>query len=157
MAEELHLSPAAHQRLQEEYQERTTTKRKELSARIEEAREHGDLKENAEYHAAKDDQGHNEARIRQLEDMLKRAVIVESAAGTDAVAPGCLVEIRMAGDDETTTYLVGSIEERHDTFDVLSPSSPLGQALLGASVGDTVTYQGPRRELSVTVVSISLP
>ncbi len=157
MAEELHLSPAAHQRLQDEYHERTTAKRKELSARIEEAREHGDLKENAEYHAAKDDQGHNEARVRQLEDMLKRAVVVETTAGTDAVAPGCLVEIRMAGDDDTTTYLVGSIEERHDTYDVLSPSSPLGQALVGAGVGDTVTYQGPRRELSVSVVSISVP
>jgi transcription elongation factor GreA len=157
MADELHLSPAAHQRLQDEFNERTTTRRRELSARIEEAREHGDLKENAEYHAAKDDQGHNEARIRQLEDMLKRAVIVENAAGTDSVTPGCLVEIRMAGDDETTTYLVGSIEERHDTYDVLSPSSPLGVALLGAVPGDTRTYQGPRRELSVTVVSISAP
>ena len=157
MAEELHLSPAAHQRLQDEFTERTTTRRRELSARIEEAREHGDLKENAEYHAAKDEQGHNEARVRQLEDMLKRAVVVEATASTDAVAPGCLVEIRMADDDATTTYLVGSIEERHDVYDVLSPSSPLGKALIGASVGATVSYQGPRRELSVTVVSISVP
>jgi transcription elongation factor GreA len=157
MADEVQLSPAAHQRLSEEHRERTTVGRKELSARIEEAREHGDLKENAEYHAAKDEQGHNEARIRQLEDILKRAVIAEATAGTDAVTPGCLVEIRIVGDDEATTYLVGSIEERHENFDVLSPSSPLGQALLGATPGDTVTYQGPRRELSVTVVSISVP
>lgn len=157
MPDELHLSPAAHRRLQDEYLERTTSRRKELSARIEEAREHGDLKENAEYHAAKDDQGHNEARVRQLEDMLKRAVIVETTATTDVVAPGCLVEIRMIGDDTTTTYLVGSIEERHDDYDVVSPSSPLGQALVGTTAGATVTYRGPRRELSVTVVSISLP
>jgi transcription elongation factor GreA len=157
MADELHLSPAAHQRLQEEHRERTTARRKELSARIEEAREHGDLKENAEYHAAKDEQGHNEARIRQLEDLLKRAVIVEANSATDAVSPGCLVEIRMVGDDDTTTYLVGSIEERHASYDVLSPSSPLGVALLGHAAGDTVTYQSPRRELSVTVVSISTP
>jgi transcription elongation factor GreA len=157
MADELHLSPAAHQRLQDEYAERTTTRRRELSARIEEAREHGDLKENAEYHAAKDDQGHNEARVRQLEDMLKRAVIVEAVTAGDTVEPGCLVELRMGDDDEPITYLFGSIEERHDTYDVLSPSSPLGQALTGAKVGATVTYQGPRRELSVTVVSISTP
>ncbi len=157
MTAELHLSPAAHQRLREELAERTSSGRKELSARIEEAREHGDLRENAEYHAAKEEQGKNEARIRQLEDLLKRAVIVESAQGTDAVSPGCLVEIRMAGDDETMTYLVGSIEERHDRYEVLSTSSPLGQALVGAGVGATVNYRGPRRELSVTVVSISTP
>jgi transcription elongation factor GreA len=157
MADELHLSPGAHRRLQEELAERSTSHRKEISARIEEAREHGDLRENAEYHAAKEEQGKNEARVRQLEALLQRAVIVESAGSTDAVTPGCVVEIRMNGDDETAMYLVGSIEERDERYEVLSTSSPLGQALVGASVGATVTYQGPRRELSVTVVSISTP
>ncbi len=157
MAESIQLSSTAHKRLSDEFQERTTSRRREITDRIEEARQHGDLKENAEYHAAKDDQGHNEARIRQLEDILKRSEVIEQSVTANCVAAGCLVEIRIAGDDDTTTYLVGSIEERHDDFDVLSPSSPIGLALKGASVGDTVTYQGPRREITVTVVTISVP
>jgi transcription elongation factor GreA len=85
--------------------------------------------------------------------MLKSAVVVEAASG-EVVEPGCLVELRYHGDDDAVTYLVGSIEERHEKYDVLSTNSPLGQALLGASPGETVTYQGPKRELSVTVVDV---
>src|SRR5262245_15429985 len=150
---ESHLSPHAYERLRQELEERTTTRRRELSMWIERAREHGDISENADYDAAKNEQGHNEARIRQLEAMLKSAVVVEAASG-DVVEPGCLVELRYDGDDDAVTYLVGSIEERHETYDVLSTNSPLGQALLGATPGQTVTYQGPKRELSVTVVDV---
>ncbi len=148
-----HLSRDAHDRLRQELEERTTTRRLEISHRIEEAREHGDIRENADYDAAKNEQGHNEARVRQIEALLRDAVIVEAGSG-EVVEPGVLVEIRHDGDDDTEIYLVGSIEERHDTYDVVSTSSPLGQALLGAQPGATVTYQGPRRELSVTVVSV---
>jgi transcription elongation factor GreA len=150
---ESHLSPQAYQRLQQELEERSTTRRRDLSLWIERAREHGDLKENADYHAAKDEHGLNEARIRQLEQMLKEAVVVEASSG-DVVEPGTLVELRYEGDDTPMTYLVGSIEERHDKYDMLSTNSPLGQALLGKEPGATVTYQGPKRELSVTVVSV---
>jgi transcription elongation factor GreA len=150
---ESHLSPQTYERLQQELEERSTTRRKELSLWIERAREHGDLKENADYHAAKDEHGLNEARIRQLEQMLKSAVVIESAT-TDDVQPGTLVDVRYEGDDDVVTYLVGSIEERHETYDVLSTNSPLGQALLGKGPGATVTYQGPKRELSVTVVAV---
>jgi transcription elongation factor GreA len=135
------LSRDAHDRLSKELEARTTSGRLEISHRIEEAREHGDIKENADYDAAKNEQGHNEARIRQIEAILRDAVIVE---------------LRHEGEDSTEIYLVGSIEERHDTYDVVSTSSPLGQALLGAGPGATVTYQGPRRELSVEVVSVRL-
>ena len=152
--EQSHLSRDAHERLSQELAERTTSRRREISHRIEEAREHGDIKENADYDAAKNEQGHNEARIRQLEAMLKEAVVLESAAAGDVVAPGVLVDLRYEGDDEVTTYLVGSIEERHETYDVLSTNSPLGQAILGKGPGSTVTYQGPKRELSVTVESV---
>lgn len=155
--EPLHLSQQALDRLKTEYEERTTSRRKEITLRIEEARAHGDLSENAEYDAAKNDQGHNEARIRQLEDMIKRAVVVEATGDTDSVAPGCLVELRYEGDDDTTTYLYGSIEERHDTYEVLSTSSPLGVALAGKKPGDKVKYQGPRRELSVELVGVRAP
>ena len=150
---ESHLSPQAYERLRQELEERSTTRRREISQWIERAREHGDISENADYDAAKNEQGHNEARIRQLEAMLKDAVVIESASSDD-VQPGALVDLRYAGDDDVVTYLVGSIEERHATYDVLSTNSPLGQAILGKAPGATVTYQGPKRELSVTVVAV---
>jgi transcription elongation factor GreA len=139
---EQHLSAQAHQRLQEELAERSGPRRKDISAWIERAREHGDIKENADYDAAKNEQGHNEARIRQLEQSLKTAVLVEGPSG-DVVAPGTIVEIRMDDDDETIKYLVGSIEERHDDLDVISPGSALGGALNGQKPGDLVAYETP--------------
>src|SRR5437763_14818813 len=150
---EAHLSPQAYERLRAELEERSTTRRREISLWIERAREHGDIRENADYDAAKNEQGHNEARIRQIEQLLKTAVVVEGPAG-DVVAPGTVVEIRMNGDDDTTSYLVGSIEERHEHLEVLSTSSPLGQALLGHAPGETVSYEGPRRTFEVEVVSV---
>ena len=154
---EPHLSPAAHERLTAELAERTTTRRKELSLAIERAREHGDIKENADYDAAKNEHGLNEARIRQLEQMLKNAVVIDSNTAGDIVEPGTIVDLRYVGDDDLLTYLVGSIEERNDKYDVLSTNSPIGMAILGKSPGDTVTYQGPKREMSVTVVAVRLP
>ena len=150
---EPHLSPQAYERLRQELEERSTTRRREISLWIERAREHGDIKENADYDAAKNEQGHNEARVRQLEAIFKNAVVIESNSAGDVVEPGVLVELRY-DDDDAVTYLVGSIEERNDTFSVLSTESPLGQALLGASPGVRVVYQGPKRELGATVVSV---
>jgi len=151
--EQAHLSPQAQQRLQEELEWRSGPRRKEISAWLERAREHGDIRENADYDAAKNEQGHNESRVRQLQTLLKNAVVVEGSAG-DVVAPGTIVEVRMEADDDTTSYLVGSIEERHDTYEVLSTGSPLGQALLGHGPGEVVTYEGPRRAFEVEVVSV---
>jgi transcription elongation factor GreA len=154
---ESHLSPQAHARLLAELEERTTTRRRELSLWIERAREHGDISENADYDAAKNEQGHNEARIRQLEQMLKNAVVIDTSNASDVVQPGTLVDLRYAGDDDLVTYLVGSIEERHEKYDVLSTNSPLGMAILGKGPDETVTYQGPKREMSVTVVAVRVP
>jgi transcription elongation factor GreA len=151
--EQVHLTRDAHERLRKELDERTTVKRPEISRWIERAREHGDIRENADYDAAKNEQGHNEARVRHIEAILRAAVIVEGSAG-DLVGPGTIVEIRMDDDDQTVEYLVGSIEERHESYDVLSVGSPLGQALLGASPGQLVHYAGPRRTFNVEVVSI---
>ncbi len=151
--DEVHLSPQAHERLRIELEWRSGERRKEISAWLERAREHGDIRENADYDAAKNEQGQNEARIRHLDVLLKSAVVVEGA-DADVVAPGTVVEIRMEGDEETTQYLVGSIEERHETFEVLSTSSPLGRALMGATPGDVVSYDGPRRTFSVEVVTV---
>lgn len=152
---ESHLSPDAHKRLSEELAERSGPGRREISLRIERAREHGDIRENADFDAAKNEQGLNEARIRQLEAILDQSVIVEGTVVSDVVAPGALVEVRMPGDDAPTVYLVGSIEERHDTYDVLSTSGPLGRALIGKAPGATVTYTTPRgAELAVEIVSV---
>jgi transcription elongation factor GreA len=157
-ADEHHLSPAAYERLKAELDELTTVGRVEIARKIEEARALGDLSENGDYHAAKETQGLMEARIRQIQAMLQNAVIVEGgAAGGDVVAPGCTVAIRYEGDDDVETFLVGSIEERHHSdVEVISPGSPLGQALLGRKPGDTVGYEAPSGELKVEIVGVEV-
>ncbi|MGH9025986.1 MAG: GreA/GreB family elongation factor [Acidimicrobiia bacterium] len=153
MSDPTYLTPQALARLRDELEARTGPLRKEISRRIERAREHGDISENADYDAAKNEQGLNEARVRQLERLIRDAVVVDGSNG-EIVAAGTVVELRMEGDEGPTMYLVGSIEERHDEFDVLSTSSPLGRAVLGKVPGDVVTYEGPRREFAVEVVSV---
>jgi transcription elongation factor GreA len=151
--DEVHLSADAHQRLSEELEYRSGPRRREISEWIERAREHGDIRENADFDAAKNEQGHNEGRVRHLTQMLRTAVIVESSSA-DIVAPGKIVEIRMDDDDETMQYLVGSIEERHDVYDVISASSPLGKVLVGHAPGDVVEFEGPKKTFSVEVVGV---
>jgi transcription elongation factor GreA len=151
--DDIKLSHQAHQRLSEELADRSGPTRRQISELIERAREMGDLKENGDYHAAKNEQGLNEARIRQLEATLKAAVVVESTS-VDKVEAGTLVEVRMAGDDETSTYLIGSIEERGSGYDVMSPGSPLGKALLGHTAGETVTYEAPAGRFAVEIVAV---
>jgi transcription elongation factor GreA len=154
MAQTHHLSRAAFDRLQAEHDDLTTRGRVEIARKIEAARELGDLSENGDYHAAKEEQGKMEGRIRQLAYMLENAEIVETD-GSDQVSHGSVVAIRYEGDDEAERYLIGSIEERHDDLDVISPSSPLGEALIGSSPGDTVTFVAPTgAELKVEVVSV---
>ncbi len=147
-----HLSPATHERLTAELEDLTSRGRIEIAAKIQAARELGDLSENGDYHAAKDEQGKMEARIRQLEAILEDAVVVERI-DTETVSAGTIVDIRYEGDDDVERYLIGSIEERGD-IDVISPTSPLGQALIGASLGDKVSYEAPGGTLSVEVVAI---
>ena len=150
-----YLSSAASDRLKEEFAERSGPRRLMITERIEIARELGDLKENADYHAAKDEQGLNEARVRQIKAILLDAVIVDSATG-DVAGPGTIVELRFAGSEETTKYLLGSIEERNDDLDVLSTSSPLGLALEGKAPGEKVEYKTPAKKiLEVEIVSVS--
>jgi transcription elongation factor GreA len=146
-----HFSPSAHDRLQEELKRRSGPLRLEISERIERAREMGDIKENADYDAAKNEQGLNEARVRQLEQMLRDVVIVEASAA-DVVGPGTIATLLFTGDDEPQEYLIGSIEERSDAFEVLSTSSPLGQELLGKKVGEKASYETPKgATIEVTV------
>jgi transcription elongation factor GreA len=154
MEQQSHFSRPAHDRLQEELKQRSGPLRLEISERIERAREMGDIKENADYDAAKNEQGLNEARIRQLEQMLRDVVIVESS-DADVVGPGTITTILIEGDDEPQEYLIGSIEERNDDFEVLSTSSALGQELLGKRAGDEAAYVTPRgKSLTVKVMDI---
>ena len=154
MAQTHHLSQAAFDRLKAEHDDLTTRGRVEIARKIEAARELGDLSENGDYHAAKEEQGKMEGRIAHLAQMIENAEIVEAADG-EVVSHGSVVGIRYEGDDEVERYLVGSIEERHDDLDVISPSSPLGAALIGSTPGDAVTFTAPTgAELKVEVVSV---
>ena len=150
------LSPQAHQRLTEELAERSGPTRRHISELIERARELGDLKENGDYHAAKHEQALNESRVRQIETMLKYAVIVDSTSA-EKVEAGTIVEVKMDGDDEPSTYLIGSIEERGTGYDVISPVSPLGKALLGHAAGDVVAFEAPAGKFNVEILSIRPP
>lgn len=155
MAQTHHLSQAAFDRLKAEHDDLTTRGRIEVARKIETARELGDLSENGDYHAAKDEQGHMEGRIAHLASMIENAEIVEAPAGSEEVHPGSIVSIVYEDDETPERYLIGSIEERHDDLEVVSLTSPLGAALMGAAVGDEVGYQTPTgAELSVTIVEI---
>jgi transcription elongation factor GreA len=149
------LSQHAFDRLQAELADLTTRGRIEVAGKIERARALGDLSENGDYHAAKDEQGHMEGRIRQLEYLLNNAEIVDPPA-EGVVGPGSIVTVVYEGDDESAAerYLVGHIEERLGDLDVVSPESPLGTALIGAQAGEWVTYEAPNGELRVQVLTV---
>jgi len=149
------LSRAAYDRLQAEFDDLTTRGRIEVAIKIEAARLLGDLSENGDYHAAKDEQGHMEGRIRQLEYLLESAEILEGAA-PGVVATGSVVSIVYEGDtaDTAERYLIGHMEEKTGDLDVMSPDSPLGSALLGAKAGDTVQFDAPRGTMRVEVVKV---
>ena len=117
--------------------------RQEIIERISAARDEGDLKENGGYHAAKEEQGKVEGRIRQLEDMLRRAEVGETPPDDGVVEQGMKVTIKFVGDDDTETFLLANRELEDDNIEVYSADSPMGKALLGAKKGDTVTYEGP--------------
>lgn len=154
MAETTELSQGAFDRLKAEYDDLTTRGRIDIARKIETARELGDLSENGDYHAAKEEQGKMEGRIAHLAKMLENAHIVEATSGGQ-VAPGSVVTIRFDGDDDTEQYLLGSIEERHDTYEVMSTSSPLGEALRGHVAGDVVSYSTPAgATLQVELVAV---
>ncbi len=154
MPETHELSQAAFDRLNSEFQQLTTVGRVDIARKIEAARELGDLSENGDYHAAKDEQGKMETRIAQLRAILNNSRIVEASGGTE-VAVGSVVTVAHDGDpDDVETYLVGSIEERRDGLDVISPSSPMGAAILGAKIGDTLSYETPGGTLTVQIVSL---
>jgi len=147
------LTQEAYDRLTSELDHLTGPGRTEIAKRIEAAREEGDLRENGGYHAAKEEQGKQEARIRQLQQLLQNAKVGEAPPADGVVEPGMKVTVRFAGDGDTMTFLLGSREDTGVDIDVYSAQSPLGSALHGKKVGDSATYALPSgRQVSVEVV-----
>ena len=150
------LTQEAYDRLSAELEDAKGPRRADIVAKIEAAREEGDLKENGGYHAAKDEQGKQEARIRQLTDLLRKARVGEAPKTATSAVTGTVITIRFAGDDDTEKFLLGSREIAGTTeLTVYSPESALGSAIMGAAPGTTVTYQAPNgRDISVEVVAV---
>lgn len=148
------LTQDAYDRLAAELEELSTTGRKEIAARIEAAREEGDLKENGGYHAAKDEQGKMEARIRTLTALLKDAVVGEAPELNGTVQSGTVVTAIVFGDEER--FLLGSREIAGGTdLDVYSEKSPLGAAILGLKEGEKTSYEAPNgKQIPVEIVKI---
>jgi len=154
MSQVQELSRVAYDRLRAELDQLTTEGRIDIARKIEAARALGDLSENGDYHAAKDQQGKMEARIRQLTAVLQDAVVVDERPVGDSVAVGTVVAIRFQGEEDVERFLVGSIEERDDDLEVVSPQSPLGSAVIGAKPGEVRTYEVSGQTLQVEIVGI---
>jgi transcription elongation factor GreA len=151
------LTPDAHRRLSEELEQLKGDGRDKMSERLLHARELGDIRENAEYDAAKNDQGLMEARIRELEALLKDPDIIEAAEEAEEAGPGQLVSVKPLDDpdeDEETYLLAASKEERLEGVRTVSIDSPFGQALAGHKVGDVVKYQAPGGTFSYEITAL---
>ena len=136
------LTQEAFDRLTGELEQAKGPRRADIVAKIEAAREEGDLKENGGYHAAKDEQGKLEARIRQLTQLLRDAKVGAAPTSSGVAGPGMVVEVAYAGDDEVERFLIGSREDTA-SIPVYSANSPLGLALTGTKVGESVSYLLP--------------
>jgi transcription elongation factor GreA len=148
------LTQDAYDRLVAELEHLSTVGREEIAKRIESAREEGDLKENGGYHAAKDEQGKQEARIRTLQQLLKDAKVGEAPESNGVVESGTVVTAIVAGGEEV--FLLGSREiAAGSELDVYSEASPLGAAILGLKEGETTSYLAPNgREITVEIVKV---
>jgi len=153
------LTRVAHDRLKAEFDDLTTRGRIQVAEKIGRAREMGDLSENGDYHAAKDEQGHMEARIRTLEAILEDHEII-AAGGDGEVSIGCTVTIVYEGDDDDMAerYFIGHIEERREGVEIMSPKAPLGAALLERRAEEWVDYQTPNGStLRVRILAVEHP
>lgn len=158
MAESVHLTPAGYKTLEEKLEYLKTVRRTEITNDIAVARSFGDLSENAEYDAAKNEQAHNELEIMEIESMLKNAVIIdESLIDGSTVSMGSLVRIRFSDMDFEDEYkIVGSAEADMDANPKrISNESPVGNALLGKKVSDKLTISAPGGAMSVEILAIN--
>jgi transcription elongation factor GreA len=155
---EVWLTQDAFDRLKAELENRSGALREEIKARIAAAREEGDLKENGGYHAAREEQGKNEGRVRQLTKMLETAQIGTPEIEEGIVSQGMVVTVNFPDLDDTETFLLGSREEAaHTSIDVYSPTSPMGAAVLNQEVGAEISYQTPSgKTLRIVIVAAAL-
>jgi transcription elongation factor GreA len=138
------LTQEAYDRLSAEYEHLSGPARIEIAQKIEAAREEGDLKENGGYHAAKEEQGKQELRVRQLTQLLQNAKVGEAPADDGIVEPGMVVTIAFDGDeDDTLTFLMASREYASTDIETYSPQSPLGVGVNGKKVGEEAEYELP--------------
>lgn len=146
------LTRVAYKALEHEFEELTITGRRDIEQRIADARDHGDLRENAEYDAAKNEQGMMEARIRQVRHLLDTAD-VRDAASTGAVEIGTIATV-VDGEGNEMEFFVAPAENKVAGLLLASPESPLGNALLGAKPGDSVSYEAPGGTFKYNVVAV---
>ncbi len=148
------LTQAAYDRLAAELEELVTVARHEISKRIQDAREEGDLKENGGYHAAKEEQGKIEARIARIEEILATSVVGEAPATHGVVEQGTVVTVELNGSENKC--LLGSAEIAEGTdITVYSPGSPIGKTILGHKVGEELSYLAPNgRQISVKIIAV---
>jgi transcription elongation factor GreA len=147
------LTQEAYDRLKTELDYLSGPGRTEIAKKIEAARGEGDLKENGGYHAAKEEQGKQVARIHQIQTILDNSMVGEPPRTDGVVGPGMTVTVRFSRDDEEVTFLLASREESGSPIDVYSPRSPLGAAIMGKKVGESATYSLPNgRALSVEIL-----
>ena len=156
MADKKHiLTYAGLKKYEDELQDLKVNRRREIAQKIKEAREQGDLSENAEYDAAKDEQRDIEARIEQIEKILKNAeVVVEEEVNLDAISIGCKVRILDCEFDEELEYKIVGSTEANSLKGKISNESPVGKALLGKKVGDVVTVETQAGDLEYKVLEI---
>jgi transcription elongation factor GreA len=152
------ITPEGQKKLREELDFIKNVKRQEIVDAISEARAHGDLKENAEYHAAREEQGLNEARIRELEDVLSRSQVIEylDLGVEDRVIFGSTVTINDLDSDETNTYQIVGESEANIELNTISLTTPIAKALLKKEVGDVVEVETPGGIKEVEIVDIKL-
>jgi transcription elongation factor GreA len=151
----LYVTEEGLQSIKDELEHLTTVRRLEISDRLQKAISQGDLSENADYHDAKREQGFLEGRIRELEDSLRRARLIQNHGQTDRVRVGCTVTVLAEGEDEEETYRIVGVHEAAPADGLISNESPFGQALLGARVGETVRVQTPAGAMNLKVKAIS--
>ncbi|HNS40205.1 MAG: transcription elongation factor GreA [Anaerolineae bacterium] len=151
----LYLTPEGLQQIKDELENIRTVRREEIAQKLEIAIKQGDLKENADYHDAKEEQGLLEARARQLEDMLRRAKVIEKKGPSNIVQVGSTVTVSEDGYDEMETYTIVGALEANPAQGKISNESPIGRALLGATKGSTVNASTPQGQIAFTIHDIS--
>jgi transcription elongation factor GreA len=152
------LTQEAYDRLKAELDHLSGEGRAEIARKIEEARQEGDLRENGGYHAAKEEQGKQELRVRQLTQLLENAKVGEAPAANGAVAPGMVVTIAFDGDeDDTLTFLLASREYASADIETYSPQSPLGRGVSDKKVGEDAQYELPNGKLATVKILKAVP